>query len=47
MTLPRTDIATMLLDRIGDERLGLRTRTRDWSWDEVVRESTVNPPITA
>jgi fatty-acyl-CoA synthase len=35
----RDDIATMLLDRIGDERLGLRTRTRDWSWDEVVRES--------
>jgi fatty-acyl-CoA synthase len=39
MTLPRTDIATMLLDRIGDERPGLRTRTQDWSWDEVVRES--------
>lgn len=36
---PRTDIATMLLDRLGDERLGLRTRTRNWTWDEVVRES--------
>lgn len=36
---PRDDIATMLLDRVGDERLGLRTRTQDWSWDEVVRES--------
>lgn len=39
MPEPRNDIATMLLDRIGDERLGLRTRTQDWSWDEVVRES--------
>lgn len=29
----------MLLDRLGDERLGLRTRSRDWTWDEVVRES--------
>lgn len=37
--MARSDIATMLLDRIGDERLGLRTRTQDWSWDEVVRES--------
>ncbi|HEU4359917.1 MAG TPA: AMP-binding protein [Mycobacterium sp.] len=33
------DIATMLLDRLGDEHLGLRTRDRDWAWDEVVRES--------
>lgn len=33
------DIATMLLDRLGDEHLGLRTRERDWTWDEVVRES--------
>lgn len=39
MPEPRNDIATMLLDRIGDERLGLRTRTQDWSWDEVVHES--------
>ena len=35
----RDDIATMLLDRLGDEHLGLRTRDRDWTWDEVVRES--------
>ncbi|WP_405492223.1 AMP-binding protein [Nocardia sp. NBC_00511] len=33
------DIAAMLLDRVGDERLGLRTRERDWTWDAVVRES--------
>ncbi|MGH3725224.1 MAG: AMP-binding protein [Mycobacterium sp.] len=36
---PRADIATMLLDRIGDSHLGLRTRERDWTWDEVVGES--------
>ena len=35
----RDDIATMLLDRLGDEHLGLRTRDRDWTWDRVVRES--------
>ncbi|GAB5894501.1 AMP-binding protein [Mycolicibacterium mageritense] len=35
----RTDIAAMLLDRAGDEHLGLRTRDRDWTWDEVVTES--------
>jgi fatty-acyl-CoA synthase len=29
----------MLLDRLGDEHLGLRTREQDWTWDEVVRES--------
>lgn len=29
----------MLLDRVGDEHLGLRTRDRDWTWDEVVTES--------
>ncbi len=33
------DIATMLLDRCGDGHPGLRTRSREWSWDEVVRES--------
>lgn len=40
ITVPKRDsIAEMLLDRLGDEHLGLRTRQRDWSWDEVVRES--------
>ncbi|WP_349270682.1 putative fatty-acid-CoA ligase FadD [Mycolicibacterium parafortuitum] len=33
------DVASMLLARLGDERLGLRTRDRDWTWDEVVGES--------
>ncbi|MCV7288759.1 AMP-binding protein [Mycolicibacterium wolinskyi] len=32
-------IAEMLLDRVGDERLGLRTRGQDWTWDAVVHES--------
>ena len=35
----RDDIASMLLDRLGDGRTGLRTRGRGWTWDEVVRES--------
>ncbi len=36
---PHNDIAMMLLDRLGDDHLGLRTREADWTWDEVVRES--------
>lgn len=35
----RTDVASLLLDRVGDQHLGLRTRDRDWTWDEVVAES--------
>lgn len=35
----RTGIASLLLDRVGDQHLGLRTRDRDWTWDEVVAES--------
>lgn len=35
----RDSIAALLLDRVGDHRLGLRTRERDWTWDEVVAES--------
>ncbi|MDT5350843.1 MAG: steroid-22-oyl-CoA synthetase [Mycobacterium sp.] len=35
----RDDIATMLLDRLGDEQPGLRTRDREWTWDDVVRKS--------
>ncbi|MBP2453693.1 AMP-binding protein [Mycolicibacterium lutetiense] len=35
----RTDIASLLLDRVGDQHLGLRTRDRDWTWDQVVAES--------
>ncbi|MFI6433312.1 AMP-binding protein [Rhodococcus oryzae] len=29
----------MLLDRMGDDHLGLRTREQDWTWDETVHES--------
>ncbi len=32
----RDSVAEMLLDRVGDQHLGLRTRERDWTWDEVV-----------
>ncbi len=35
----RQDVATLLLDRLGDQRLGLRTGDQDWTWDEVVTES--------
>ncbi|GAS99008.1 possible fatty-acid-CoA ligase FadD [Mycolicibacterium canariasense] len=35
----RDSIAALLLDRVGDHRLGLRTRQRDWTWDDVVAES--------
>lgn len=32
-------IAEMLLARLGDEHPGTRTRERDWTWDETIRES--------
>lgn len=35
----RDSIGQLLLDRVGDQRLGLRTRDRDWTWNEVVAES--------
>jgi len=41
----RADIATMLLDRLGDQRLGLRTRDADWTWDAVVRESAARAEL--
>ncbi|CAN5279692.1 AMP-binding protein [soil metagenome] len=41
------DIATMLLDRRGDGHLGLRTRSRDWTWDEVVRESAARGALAS
>ncbi|MDA2889596.1 AMP-binding protein [Mycolicibacterium sp. BiH015] len=41
----RADIATMLLDRVGDEHLGLRTREHDWTWDEVVGESAARASL--
>ncbi|MBU3067111.1 AMP-binding protein [Nocardia sp. NEAU-G5] len=43
--LLRADIATMLLDRVGDDHPGLRTRTADWTWDEVVRESAARAAL--
>jgi fatty-acyl-CoA synthase len=47
MPEPREDIASLLLDRLGDERPGLRTRDRDWTWDEVVRESAARGALAA
>lgn len=43
----RQDVATLLLDRLGDGRLGLRTRDQDWTWDEVVRESAARGALAA
>ncbi|MUL76103.1 AMP-binding protein [Mycolicibacterium sp. CBMA 226] len=43
----RDDIASLLLDRVGDERLGLRTRDQDWTWDEVVRASAARGAYAA
>ena len=40
-----TDIAAMLLDRVGDQRPGLRIRDRDWTWDEVVGESAARAAL--
>ncbi|GJF16738.1 putative fatty-acid-CoA ligase FadD [Mycolicibacterium cyprinidarum] len=41
----RNDVATMLLDRRGDQHPGLRTRDRDWTWDEVVVESAARSTL--
>lgn len=41
------DIASMLLDRLGDQHPGLRTRQRDWTWDEVVRESAARASLAS
>ncbi|MFF1461852.1 AMP-binding protein [Streptomyces sp. NPDC058330] len=38
-------IADLLLARTGDDRPGLRIRERDWTWDEVVRESAVRASL--
>ncbi|MEB3070757.1 AMP-binding protein [[Mycobacterium] vasticus] len=42
-----TDIASMLLDRLGDQHPGLRTRQQDWTWDEVVRESAARAGLAS
>lgn len=41
----RDNIAEMLTDRVGDQRLGLRARDRDWTWDEVVTESAARASL--
>ncbi|MFI0479100.1 AMP-binding protein [Actinomadura sp. 9N215] len=38
-------IAGMLLARLGDDRPGLRSRERTWTWDEVVRESAARASL--
>ncbi|MEV8638898.1 AMP-binding protein [Streptosporangium sp. NPDC051023] len=38
-------IADLLLDRVGDDRAGLLTRERAWTWDEVVRESAARASL--
>lgn len=39
------DIARAILARVGDDHPGLRTRERDWTWDEVVRESAARAAL--
>ncbi|MFI0404491.1 AMP-binding protein [Actinomadura sp. 3N508] len=38
-------IAGMLLARLGDDRAGLRSRERTWTWDEVVRASAARASL--
>ncbi|WP_067461420.1 AMP-binding protein [Actinomadura macra] len=38
-------IAGLLLARLGDDRPGLRSRGRTWTWDEVVRESAARASL--
>lgn len=40
-------MAEALLDRLGDTHLGVRTRERDWTWDETVRESAARGSLAA
>ncbi len=52
VSVPTTDpiresIAALLLDRRGDTRLGLRSRDRDWTWDEVLIESAARGALGA
>ncbi|MDV7243251.1 MULTISPECIES: AMP-binding protein [Rhodococcus] len=47
LELERTTIAQMLLDRLGDERLGVRTREQDWTWNAVVHESAARAALAA
>lgn len=38
-------IADLLLNRVGDERTGLKSHERSWTWDEVVRESSARAEL--
>ncbi len=40
-------IAELLLARVGDDRPGLLSRERSWTWDEVVRESAARASLAA
>ncbi|MFZ2174913.1 MAG: AMP-binding protein [Rhodococcus sp. (in: high G+C Gram-positive bacteria)] len=42
----RATIAAMLLDRVGDQHPGLRTREQTWTWDAVVRESAARGALS-
>ncbi|SEL80257.1 fatty-acyl-CoA synthase [Rhodococcus maanshanensis] len=45
--MERATIAEMLMDRLGDAHLGVRTHERDWTWDETVRESAARGAMAA
>lgn len=45
--MEQATIAGMLLDRLGDSHPGVRTRERDWTWDETVRESAARGALAA
>lgn len=47
MSVDSESFADLLLNRLGDPHPGLRTRTRDWSWDEVVRESAARAALAS
>ena len=38
-------IASMLLARVGDHHLGLRTREQDWTWNDVVGEAATRASL--
>ncbi|ALR12764.1 acyl-CoA synthetase [Mycobacteroides saopaulense] len=44
-SIPRPGIAAMLLERVGDSHPGLRTRDRDWTWDQVIGESAARATL--
>lgn len=44
-TEDRSSIVELLLDRVGDQHLGTRSKDRDWTWDATVRESATRAAI--